>query len=63
MLIASMKLRNPTRCCGSKKSGPAAMASNQVQSTTQPCHIVGGPQPQPKRYAGNQYGSLPLMMA
>jgi hypothetical protein len=30
------------------------VVASQARSTTQPCHVVGGPQPQPYRFAGNQ---------
>jgi hypothetical protein len=32
-----------------------ATIKSDVRSTSQPCHVDGGPQPQPRRLAGNQY--------
>src|ERR1700722_969444 len=52
--VANTKPRNPTRCCGSRRT-PAAMFAPRIPTrTAHPCHTVGGPQPHPRRFAGNQ---------
>jgi hypothetical protein len=40
---------------GKNTIAAAAIATTQMNSVTQPCHVQGGPQPQPYRFAGNQY--------
>ena len=39
---------------GSNRRAETASDTKKATSTTQPCHVDGGPQPQPICFAGNQ---------
>jgi hypothetical protein len=45
---------------GMKWTVAGMKTANHPMSTTQPCHVTGGPHPQPYRFARNQYLGLSL---
>lgn len=52
--ITAMNAKNSGMLYGASTMLTAVTIATQPMSTTHPCHVAGGPHPQPYRFAGNQ---------